>query len=109
MVNTIPYDKVDTHRRVYIVGSDESQVSDSNPLPIDPIEYNTNDIEEASATLTYIGMEDKNGNWYIKKIDTSSGNSFAHATVTNNSSYTDYDTAWTNRATLTYENYGDAF
>lgn len=75
----------------------------------DTSRFNTNDIEEASSTVTYIGLESSNNKWWIKKIDTSSGNSFQHASVTNNSSYTDYDTAWTNRATLTYENYGDAF
>lgn len=73
------------------------------------IEFNTNDIEEASATITYIGGEDKDGEWIVKKIDTTSGNSFQYASVTNNPTRTSYDLAWTNRATLTYENYGEAF
>jgi len=72
-------------------------------------DFNTNDIDQASATVTYIGQESATGAWYIKKIDTSSGNSFQHATEANNGSYTDYATAWANRATLTYEDYSEAF
>jgi len=71
--------------------------------------FNTNDIEEASTTITYIGSENQTGAWYIKKIDTTSGNVFSHATVTNNAAYTTYDTAWAARASLVYANYGDVF
>jgi len=88
---------------------DGQYIGSTNPLPINDIKYNTNDIEEASSTITYIGAEDKDGNWYIKKIDTTTGCVFSHATVKNNSGYTTYDTAWTARAGLTYQNYGDAF
>ena len=84
-------------------------ISSTNPLPTEIIKYNTNDIEEVSSTICYIGSEDKNGNWSIKHIDTTSGAVFSYATVTNNDAYTTYDTAWTARASLVYENYGDAF
>ena len=71
--------------------------------------YETNDIIEASTTVIYIGMEDKNGNWWIKKVDTSSNNSFSHATELNNSTITTYSSAITARATLTYGRYSSAF
>lgn len=71
--------------------------------------YTTNDIDSASSTITYMGMEDKDGAWYIKKIDTSTGTVFLHATITNNSSVTTYSDAWTARATLTYGDYKNAF
>ena len=71
--------------------------------------FNTNEIEEASATVTYLGMEDRDGVWYVQKIDTTSGNSFQYATVNNNPTRTSYTLGWTNRATLTYEDYGEAF
>ena len=89
--------------------SEGNIISPEHPTPIQDIKYNTNDIEEASSTVTYIGMEDKNGNWSIKQINTITGAVFSYATVLNNVSYTTYDSAWTARASLTYENYGDAF
>ena len=88
---------------------DGNFIGPETPLATEPIKYNTNDIEEASATITYIGLQDKNGNWYVKKIDTSSGNSFGHATIINNVSYTTYTTAWAARASLVYGDYGDVF
>lgn len=71
--------------------------------------YSTNDVEEASSTLTYVGKEDKDGNWVVMKIDESSGTSIQYATVTNNSGTTTYSDAWTNRASLTYNDYSTAF
>lgn len=63
--------------------------------------YQTSDIDEASATVTYIGKIDRAGNWYIMKIDSTSGTTFRF--IKGTSSYT---TNWTNRAALTY-NYFD--
>jgi hypothetical protein len=71
--------------------------------------FNANDIDEASSTITYIGMENEDGTWYIKRINTLSGTAFAHATETNNNSYTTYSDAWSNRLTLTYGDYSEAF
>jgi len=72
-------------------------------------EYITNDVVEPSATLTYVGKEDADGDWYIQSIDTTSGTSIRFATETNNPTYTTYATAWADRATLTYGTYGSAF
>ena len=66
-----------------------------------------NGLEEASQTITYIGLESLSGTWWIKKIDSTSG--IQHASVSTDPSYTTYTTAWTNRATLTYSDYQDAF
>ena len=71
--------------------------------------YSTNNIDEASSTITYIGKEDRDGNWIVMKIDTSSGTSISYATKINNSSYADYSSAWAARTSLTYENYSQAF
>lgn len=72
--------------------------------------YSTNNIDEASDTVTYIGKEDADGAWFIMKIDTSSGTAFTYATITNNTDQTTgYADAFADRATLTYSTYSTAF
>jgi len=71
--------------------------------------FGTNNIDEASSTLTYVGKEDKDGVWVIQKIDTSSGTTITYATQTNNPTYTSYYSAWTNRSSLIYGSYKEAF
>jgi hypothetical protein len=72
--------------------------------------FATNNIDEASATVTYIGKEDADGAWFIMKIDTSSGTAFTYATITNNTDQTTgYADAFADRATLTYSTYSTAF
>ena len=71
-------------------------------------EYNVNDLEEVGS-IQYLGKEDSSGDWYIQKIDSTSGKSIRYATINNNTSITSYSDAWTNRATLTYDTYGTAF
>lgn len=71
--------------------------------------YGTNNIDEASATVTYIGKEDADGAWYIMKIDTSSGTAFTYATVSNNPTLTSYTLAWAGRAAATYAAYSSSF
>lgn len=71
-------------------------------------DYVANDIEE-TGSLTYIGFENLDGDYFIQKIDDSSGKSIRFATVVNNASVTSYSDAWTNRATLTYNTYSTAF
>jgi len=90
------------------LSNDSGDLGGDNPLPVSLSEFNTNDIEEASSTVTYIGMETQDGEWMIQKIDTSSDTSFGYATVTNNATKTSYTLAWTGRVTLTYQNYSDA-
>lgn len=71
-------------------------------------EYNVNDME-VSGAVTHVGKEDPDGNWYIQKIDESSGTSIRYATIKNNANYTTYSTAWTDKASLSYDTYGTAF
>jgi len=71
-------------------------------------EYGTNDIEE-TGSVTYIGKEDPSGDWYIQKIDTSTGTQIRYATASNNGAVSDYTAAWTDRAGLTYGTYAQAF
>lgn len=71
-------------------------------------DYGTNDIEE-TGSITYIGKEDSNGDWYIQKIDTSTGTTIRYASKANNANIVDYTGAWTDRATLTYGTYAEAF
>lgn len=110
-----------------IVDENASQVGTaSNPMPVSlPSSANTalaaiqaataqnafgiNDVDTASATITYVGKSDKDGNWCVQKIDTSSGVAIGWASVTNNPAQITYASAWTNRATLTYGRYDEAF
>lgn len=74
----------------------------------------TNDLwivldEITSGTDTYVGYEIVSGGWLIKYIDTSTGTVIRFASQKNNTSTTDYSTAWTNRASLTYGLYSEAF
>lgn len=64
-------------------------------------DFVTNDLDESGST-TYIGRS--NGvNWEVQRIvETGPDLSVRYATIANNSSYTSYTTAWTNRLTLTY-------
>jgi len=83
---------------------------DGNAQSFTSLVYSTNDIDEASVTVTYIGKEDADGNWFVMKIDTSSGTAFTYATITNNPTQTTgYADAWADRATLTYSAYSTAF
>jgi len=68
-----------------------------------------NDVEEASDTLSYVGLEQRDGTWVVQTIDTSSGTSIRYATVANNAGVADYATAWAARASLVYGIYGEAF
>ena len=67
-------------------------------------EYTVNDIDNyTNANITYIGMEDRDGNWVIVKIDSTTGIVIRYASKKNNPNITDYATAWSNRTTLNYD------
>jgi hypothetical protein len=63
----------------------------------------------SNAGTEYLGQEDVNGNWVIKKVVTD-GNEKIHtyATNTNNASVI-YEDAWENKTTLVYSQYYSAF
>jgi len=90
-------------KRVVVLDSSGEQITDFGAR------FGANDVESASSTLTYVGKEDASGAWLIMKIDESSGTSIQYATVSNNPTVTSYSNAWSNRATLTYGDYSDAF
>ena len=72
--------------------------------------YSTQDVDKVSTSLIYEGLMDSNGSWQIVQTTTSGTvTSIRFATQLNNPSYTDYPTAWTNRATLVYDYYNIAF
>jgi hypothetical protein len=71
--------------------------------------WGTNNVDEASATVTYVGQEKSDGTWRVMKIDTSSGTAITYAAIGNNSLVTTYASAWAARVSLTYGTYGSAF
>jgi len=72
-------------------------------------EYGINNIDPVSAVLTYTGKEDKDGNWLVVKIDTTTGTVITYATELNNALVTTYADAWSGRAGLTYNVFSGAF
>jgi hypothetical protein len=65
--------------------------------------YITHEIDVAGST-TYIGSMDLDGVWLIKRVqETGPDSSIDFANESNNGTYTDFTTAWTNRATLSYD------
>jgi hypothetical protein len=70
--------------------------------------FNVNNIKTVGL-VTYIGMEDKDGVYCIKKIDTTTDNVFTYATITNNPTIATYTLAWAGILTNTYSIYSGAF
>lgn len=75
--------------------------------------YQLNHIDDGNTTanVTYLGAQDQDAKYAITKIDETTAPLplFTYATIKNNAATTDYSTAWTNRATLTYGLYSQAF
>jgi hypothetical protein len=71
-------------------------------------EFNVNQWDEASSTLTYVGLSTTDGVWYIKKVD-SAAKTIGHATANNNPSYITFAAAWAARTSLTYGRFDEAF
>jgi hypothetical protein len=67
-------------------------------------DFSVNDIEDG--VTSYFGNTKPDGTWLIKKL---TDTSLSYATVTNNGAVTTYSSAWTNRATLTYGRFDEAF
>lgn len=72
--------------------------------------YGTNDVDKNDNGVVYEGLEDSDGGWQVVSISQDGGvTSNRYANIRNNAIYTNYTDAWTNRTTLTYELYGEAF
>lgn len=65
-------------------------------------EYSVNNVENAATT--YVGKVTPGGTWLIQRYVDATG-VFDYANRSNNTATTDYGSAWTNRATLTYAAY----
>lgn len=74
------------------------------PVPVQDV----NDVDE-NGDITYVGIENANADWIIKKIDESAGLSVRYATEDNNGGYSTYSSAWSARASLTYGLYSSLF
>lgn len=68
-------------------------------------DYGISDIDDSTST-EYYGFTDPDANWLVKKITSSS---VGWATVTNNGGVSDYATAWSGKASLTYGRKDEAF
>lgn len=68
--------------------------------------YELNDLDDAGSGITYLGKADKDGNWLIERL-TESGSDLSkdYANISNNGSQTNYENAWTNRLSLTYQEF----
>jgi len=72
--------------------------------------FGTNNVEKASSTLIYEGLEDANEVWQVVKTSTSGDiTTITFATQLNNATVTSYADAWSGRADLSYGTYGEAF
>jgi hypothetical protein len=70
--------------------------------------HDVNDLAEVG-DITYIGIENANAEWILKRIDESSGFAIRYATIANNGGYSTYSSAWTARASLNYGLYSELF
>jgi hypothetical protein len=72
--------------------------------------YATCDVDNTTPTCIYEGLQDAEEGWQIVKTTTSGTIlSIRFATIKNNSTYSSYADAWTNRAILNFDYYGVAF
>ena len=70
----------------------------------------TNHLEEATATVTYIGKQRLDAAWLVVKLDTTTGIVMTYASIVNNATVLTYAAAWAARATtLVYSTYSGAF
>ncbi len=67
-------------------------------------EFFTADIADGSPT--YVGKTSIDGNWMVQKVTDAL---VSYATVTNNPSVTTYSAAWTDKTTLVYGRFDEAF
>lgn len=67
-------------------------------------DFSVNDIEED--TTSYFGYTKPDGTWLVKSL---TGTSVGYATVSNNGTVTSYTDAWTDKLTLNYGRFDEAF
>lgn len=80
-----------------LIGADRYLQVDVRNMPVqESVEYVTQDVDNTTEGVTYVGSATSDGVWIIQKIENES--SFRYITGT-----ADYSTNWDNRATLTYK------
>lgn len=90
------------------VATAENQTNGNQKTRSDSL-FHTNKVDTTTtAGVIYICEEDKDGVWRFTRINTTTKD-FEYATITNNPTMTTYSLAFTNRATLTYQLYAQAF
>lgn len=75
-----------------------------NATPSTLADFSTNDLDEGATS--YFGKTKPDGTWLVQRL---TDTSVSYATVTNNGSVTTYTDAWTDRLTLTYGRFDQAF
>ena len=76
---------------------------DKNTLEYKKLRQINNFDDTSDPNIIYIGHEHPDGDWQITKIDKTSGYVFTYATHKLNSAIVDYNDAWTNHLTLSYD------
>ena len=76
-----------------------------NTTQLNPLDVYSISDKDDDASPNYFGFLDKDGNWYILKETISAGNDTYRYTK----GVSDYATNWTNRASLTYQNFNAVF
>jgi hypothetical protein len=73
--------------------------------------FETNDVEKVSTSLTYNGLENKDGQWCVQSIYSvsKSKTQIRFATIVNNENRLTYSSAWTHRASLNYGYFSEVF
>lgn len=93
-------------QKTKVVDSGGNVIDTFGPSPSKEVNY----IEEATATITYIGSETAAGVYEVQKIDETSGVTITYATITNNPTVANLTAAWAARATtLVYNVYSTAY
>lgn len=84
-------------------------IKDTSGTPINPAEKGPTDgykiAEIADGTISYYGFTNKDGGWFIMKEDPDSVDRYYMYKKGSSA----FDTAWSGRAGLSYENFEDAF
>lgn len=72
--------------------------------------FEASDEDTVGPTYQYYGFLTQDGNWFIQRFDLTIANiiNFRYACVKNNTSYNLYSSAWTDRASLTYDYFNAA-
>lgn len=92
--------RVDSQGQIYIANPGGGGGGGGSAKPTDA--YGINNTED-TGTYKYFGFEDSSGAWYIMR-KTIATNTYQYAKGASN-----YLTAWTNRASQTYDTYGGTF